>query len=434
MIDLEKEIIKEIEKIETCPYVGNINKVIGLVIEVKGIIAAIGEICKIETEKGIFLSEVVGFSEDKTFLMPLNDLYDLKPGARVYTTSKRASVKVGKNLIGRVIDALGNPIDDKGVIVNSESYPLYTSPPKPMTRKRITEPLETGIKVIDGLTTIGQGQRIGLFAGSGVGKSTLMSMIARNSKADVNVVALIGERGREVREFIEKDLGEDGLKKSVIVVATSDQSPMLRIKAAFSATAIAEYFRDKSMKVMLIMDSLTRFAMAQREIGLSLGEPPTAKGYTPSVFAMLPRLLERAGQSDKGSITAIYTVLVDGDDHNEPISDAVRGILDGHIVLSRELAHKNQYPAVDILFSLSRLMPDIVTQHHLSLANKIRDVMAVYRSYEDMIKIGAYNIGSNKEIDYAIEKNEKIINFIKQKINESFKMEETISLMENIFK
>lgn len=427
-------IIEEIKNTETCPYIGKISKVNGIVIEVEGIIAAIGEICKIESEKGFYLCEVAGFSENKTFLMPLSDIYNLKPGSKVYTTSRKASVRVGKNLVGRVVDAVGNPIDGKGRIITSNSYPIYSQPPQPIKRKRIKEILETGIKVIDGLATIGQGQRIGLFAGSGVGKSTLVGMIAKNSKADINVVALIGERGREVREFIEKDLGENGLKKSVVVVATSDQPPMLRIKAAFTATAIAEYFRDQSMKVMLIMDSITRFAMAQREIGLAIGEPPTAKGYTPSVFSMLPRLLERAGQSETGSITAIYSVLVDGDDHNEPIADTVRGILDGHIVLSRELAHKNQYPAVDVLFSLSRLMPDIVTEEHMEIANKIRNIMAIYRNYEDMIKIGAYIKGTNKEIDYAIEKNEKIISFIKQKTNESFSLEQTLYYMREILK
>lgn len=428
------DIVNEVKNIETCPYIGSVSKVSGIVIEVEGIVAAIGEICKIETEDNLYLCEVAGFSHDKTFLMPLSDIYNLKPGAKVYTTSKKASVKVGRKLIGRIIDALGNPIDGKERIVSSISYPLYSSPPQPIKRKRISKPLETGVKVIDGLTTIGEGQRIGLFAGSGVGKSTLVGMIAKNSKADINVVALIGERGREVREFIEKDLGTDGLKKSIIVVATSDQPPMLRIKAAFTATAIAEYFRDQSMKVMLIMDSITRFAMAQREIGLAIGEPPTAKGYTPSVFSMLPKLLERAGQGETGSITGIYSVLVDGDDHNEPIADAVRGILDGHIVLSRELAHRNQYPAVDVLFSLSRLMPDIVSPQHMALANNIRNIMAIYRNYEDMIKIGAYIKGSNKDIDYAIEKNEKIISFIKQKTDESYTLEETLSYMKEIFK
>ncbi|MGC8729145.1 MAG: flagellar protein export ATPase FliI [Elusimicrobiales bacterium] len=428
------ELKQNIEEINTCPYVGRVSRITGLVIEAEGIVAAVGELCKISDENFSVAGEVVGFSKNITYLMPLGEIYNLKPGARVYTTGRCMSVGVGESLISRVVDALGNPLDLKGPIFYKKHYPVYAPPPAPVKRKRIESRLETGVKVIDGLVTIGEGQRVGLFAGSGVGKSTLVGMIAKNSKADINVVALIGERGREVREFIEKDLGSEGIKKSVVVVSTSEQPSMLRIKAAFTATAIAEYFRDMGMKVMLFMDSVTRFAMAQREVGLSVGEPPTVKGYPPSVFALLPKILERAGQGENGSITGIYSVLVDGDDHNEPIADAVRGILDGHIVLSRELAHKNHYPAVDVLFSLSRLMPDIADEKHLKTAMKIRDIMAVYKQYEDMIKIGAYSKGANQELDNAMQKIPLINNFLKQGIKESYSLKETLKLMEEAVK
>jgi len=426
------ELIKEIKNTNTCPSYGKIIKIAGLIVEAVGLNSAVGEICKIKNGNEIHLCEVVGFCGDKTFLMPLSEVYSLKPNSLVYSSGKSMSIGVSEELLGRVLNALGQPIDFKGPIFFKDFYSIYSTPPNPLKRKRITKFIETGVKCIDGFLTIGEGQRVGLFAGSGVGKSTLVGMIARNSKADVNVIALIGERGREVREFIEKDLMEEGMKKSVVVVSTSDQSALLRIKAAFTATTIAEYFRDRGKKVMLIMDSVTRFAMAQREIGLSIGEPPTVKGYPPSVFAMLPKLLERTGQGDTGSITGIYSVLVDGDDHNEPIADAVRGILDGHIVLSRELAFKNQYPAIDILFSISRLMPDIVSKEHLLIASKIRDIMAVYRQYEDMIKIGAYTKGSNHELDYAIEKMPKIIDFIKQQIKEKVDFNLTLDKLKGV--
>ncbi len=431
---MNQVILNRIKNADITPSFGLVKKITGLTIEVKGISAGIGELCDIRTDSGFFPCEVVGFSNDNAILMPLGDIYNLKPDSRVYPRGRIFSVGVSQKLIGRVLDALGRPIDSKGDLQADSHYPVYNVPPDPVYRKRIEKPLETGVKALDALFSVGEGQRIGLFAGSGVGKSTLVGMIARNSKADVNVVALIGERGREVREFMEKDLMAEGMAKSVMVVSTSEQPSLLRIKAAFTATAIAEYFRDSGKKVMLIMDSVTRFAMAQREAGLSIGEPPTVKGYPPSVFALLPKILERAGQGKNGSITGIYSVLVDGDDHNEPIADAVRGILDGHIVLSRELAFKNQYPAIDVLFSISRLMPDIVTPSHLAMASKLKDIMAVYRQYEDMIKIGAYNRGANSELDRAIDLMPKINNFLKQGIKENFSMKESLRLLEECLK
>lgn len=431
---ISENILNKINSIKTTPYLGRIVKVTGLVIEAVGLNAGIGELCYIKNNNLKLPCEVVGFENEKVLLMPLNEIYNIKLNSTVYSTGRVVGIKVGKNLIGRIVDGLGKPIDMKGGIKTDEYYSIYSKPPNPIRRKRIKNSLITGIKAIDGFLTIGEGQRVGLFAGSGIGKSTLVGMIARNSKADVNVIALIGERGREVKEFIEKDLMKAGMDKSVVVVSTSDQPALMRIKGAFTATSIAEYFRDSGKKVMLIMDSVTRFAMAQREVGLSIGEPPTVRGYPPSVFAMLPKLLERAGQGDNGSITGIYSVLVDGDDHNEPIADAIRGILDGHIVLSRELAHKNHYPAIDILFSLSRLMPDIVDDKHLQITSKIRDYMAIYRQYEDMIRIGAYSKGVDKELDKAIDLLGNINSFLKQNINESFSFEETFKMLCEIIK
>ncbi|CCJ32599.1 Flagellum-specific ATP synthase FliI [Caloramator australicus RC3] len=349
--------------------------------------------------------------------MPLGDITGVAVGCPVENTGKTLNVKVGPTLLGKVLDGLGNPMDGSSLDYETE-YKLDRDPPNPLLRRKIDTVMSTGIRAIDGFLTCGIGQRIGIFAGSGVGKSTLLGMIARYSDADVNVIGLIGERGREVREFIENDLGEEGLKKSVLVVATSDQPPLVRLKGAFTATAIAEYFRDKGLKVMLMMDSVTRFAMAQREVGLTIGEPPATKGYTPSVFAMLPRLMERSGNSDKGSITAFYTVLVDGDDFNEPIADAVRGILDGHIVLSRKLAGKNHYPAIDVLASISRLMPQIADEKLKEKASELRDILAVYKDSEDLINIGAYQRGSNPKIDRAIQLIDKINAFLRQGINE----------------
>lgn len=413
---------------------GIVKKVIGLTIEVQGIRAFVGEVCMIYNEKNKAITcEVVGFKEDDVILMPLGELNGIAPGCRVVPSRKPLSVKCSEKLFGKVLNGLGVPLNGEKIL-KGEEYPLDTSPPDPLKRRRITEPIETGIRAIDGFLTCGEGQRIGIFAGSGVGKSTTLGMIAREAKADVNVISLVGERGREVKDFIEKDLGEEGLKKSIIVCATSDQPALVRLKGCFTATAIAEYFRDKGKKVILMMDSVTRFAMAQREIGLAIGEPPATKGYTPSVFAMLPRLMERSGMSDKGSITAFYTVLVDGDDFNEPIADAVRGILDGHIVLSRALAGKNHYPAIDVLNSVSRLMSEVAEKEHKEAASFARDLMSTYNNSEDLINIGAYVKGSNKKVDLAIQYIDKINGFLKQGVNEHAKFSKSIDILKNMFK
>ncbi|WP_427338633.1 flagellar protein export ATPase FliI [Caloranaerobacter sp. DY30410] len=433
VIDIKKY-VDAVNNVKLIKYYGKVTKVIGLTIESNGPQASIGELCYIYpfSSKVAIPAEVVGFKEDKVLLMPLGDMEGIGPGSIVVSTGSSLKVNVSEELIGRVLDGLGEPIDGKGPISNSKTYSVMNNPPNPLQRKKIREILPLGIKAIDGLLTCGKGQRIGIFAGSGVGKSTTLGMIARNVKADVNVIALIGERGREVREFIENDLKEEGLKKSVVVVATSDKPALVRMKGAFLATAIAEYFRDKGKNVMLLMDSLTRFAMAQREVGLAVGEPPVTKGYTPSVFALLPKLLERAGTSDKGTITALYTVLVDGDDLNEPITDTVRGILDGHIVLSRKLANQNHYPAIDVLASISRVMPNICDQEHIDLANKIKDIISTYKEAEDLINIGAYKQGTNEKIDIAINVIEKINSFLKQDIMEKYTLEETIKIMKDI--
>src|SRR3712207_104391 len=380
------------------------------------------------------MCEVVGFKEDNVILMPLGELIGIGPGCRVIPSKNYLTVKCSDKLLGKVLNGLGKSLkqDDEQLYIGTE-YPLDTAPPDPLKRRRIKDSIATGVRAIDGFLTCGEGQRVGIFAGSGVGKSTTLGMIAREAKADVNVIALIGERGREVLDFIEKDLGEEGLKKSVIVCATSDQPALVRLKGAFTATAIAEYFRDKGKKVILMMDSVTRFAMAQREVGLAIGEPPATKGYTPSVFAMLPRLMERSGMSDKGSITAFYTVLVDGDDFNEPIADAVRGILDGHIVLSRALAGKNHYPAIDILNSVSRLMSEIATDEHKKAASLARDLLATYKNSEDLINIGAYTQGSNSKVDMAIQYNDEINNYLRQGIKEQSEFSESINRLVNMF-
>ncbi len=401
-------------------YTGKVSQVIGLTIESKGPAVKIGEVCIIYTLKGVkpVMAEVVGFKDKSVLLMPLGEMEGIGPGSKVEATGTSMEIKVGHALLGRVLDGLGNPIDGKGPISANKTYPVMGTPPNPLTRTKINEPLSVGIRTIDGLLTCGNGQRIGIFAGSGVGKSTMLGMIARNTQADVNVIALIGERGREVAEFIDNDLQEDGLKRSVVIVATSDQPPLVRMKGALLATSIAEYFRDEGKNVMLLMDSLTRFSMAQREVGLAIGEPPVTKGYTPSVFAILPRLLERSGTSDKGAITGLYTVLVDGDDMNEPIADAVRGILDGHIVLSRKMANKNHYPAIDVLASISRVMNNIIDNEHLSIASKIKELLSIYRESEDLINIGAYVRGTNPKVDYAISKIDIINDFLKQSTHE----------------
>jgi flagellum-specific ATP synthase len=399
-------------------------------------ISAVGEICEITPrgpEKPI-LAEVVGFRENKILMMPLGELSGIGPGSAIHSKGRRATASVGQGLLGRVIDGLGVPLDGRGPLDVQELYPLYVSPPNPLERRRIKQPLDLGIRAINSLFTCGRGQRMGIFAGSGVGKSVLLGMISRNTEADVNVIALIGERGREVKEFIEKDLGEEGLKHSVVIVATSEQAPLIRHRGAFLAMTISEYFRDQGKHVLLMMDSLTRLAHAQREIGLAIGEPPTTKGYTPSVFALLPRFLERAGTgSNEGTITGLYTVLVEGDDMNDPIPDAVRAILDGHIVLSREIAAQNQYPAIDVLNSASRVMIDIVDPEHLKDAKKLIDMKASYKSVEDLIHIGAYKSGSSIKIDDAIECHNAIQAYLRQDINEKADFDMSIRDLHNLF-
>lgn len=412
---------------------GKVTNVIGLTIEVEGIKAFVGEVCTIYNESNQeIISEVVGFKSSNIILMPLGNLVGISPGCRVVPSGKQLTVKCSDDLLGKILDGAGNPLKEQE-ITRYSAYPLEAMPPDPLKRRRIKEVLSTGVRAIDSFLTCGEGQRIGIFAGSGVGKSTTLGMIAREAKADINVIALIGERGREVLEFIENDLGEEGLKRSVVVCATSDQPALVRLKGAFTATAIAEYFRDKGLKVILMMDSVTRFAMAQREVGLAIGEPPATKGYTPSVFAMLPKLLERSGMSEKGSITAFYTVLVDGDDFNEPIADAVRGILDGHIVLSRDLAAKNHYPAIDILKSISRLMPQIASDDHKNAASLARDLLAAYKDSEDLINLGAYVKGTNKRVDMAISYIDKINEYLKQQIDERTNFEESVATLLTMF-
>ncbi len=433
-IDLQKY-RSTIETVNLIKYSGKVSQVIGLTIESMGPAVRLGELCHIYPLKGIkpIKAEVVGFKDKKVLLMPLGEMDGIGPGSKVVATDESLTVNVGNELLGRVLDGLGNPIDGKGSIFSHKRYPVSNSPPNPLDRDKIESVLSLGIKAIDGLLTCGKGQRIGIFAGSGVGKSTLLGMVARNTKADVNVIALIGERGREVREFIENDLQEEGLQRSVLIVATSDQPALVRLKGAMLATSIAEYFRDQGLNVMLMMDSLTRFSMAQREVGLAVGEPPVTKGYTPSVFAALPKLLERSGNSDKGSITGLYTVLVDGDDLNEPITDTVRGILDGHIVLARSLANKNHYPAIDILSSVSRLMPNLVDETHQQLSNRFKNVLAVYKEAEDLISIGAYVKGSNKEIDLSISMIDQLNNYLKQGTHEEYDYEEAVEEIRKIF-
>jgi len=428
---------KKLKKSSAILSVGSVTNVTGLVVEAKGPLAKIGTVCDIFTkgDQKKVGAEVLGFKDNKVMLMPFEEIRGIGPGSRVVARQEKSSVSVGQGLLGRVIDGIGNPIDNKGQIKKEKKYPIYADPVNPLSRKRITTSLDIGIRAVNGLLTIGCGQRMGIFSGSGVGKSVLLGMIARNTKADVNVIALIGERGREVNEFIEKELGEEGLKRSVIIVATSDHLPLIRMRGAFIATAIAEYFRDQGKHVNLMMDSVTRFAMAQREIGLALGEPPTMKGYTPSVFTLLPKLLERAGTSaNRGTITGLYTVLVEGDDTNEPIADALRSILDGHIVLTRELAMQNHYPAIDILSSISRVMDDIISSSQKENANKLKAVMATYRKSEDLINIGAYVAGSNPKIDYAIEMNDRATGYLMQGMEDCVTYDESIKQLEELFR
>lgn len=407
---------------------GKVTQVIGLMVESEGPDASVGEVCYIYPTKGCepLMAEVVGFRDNKVLLMPLGELQSIGPGCDVVGTGKPLNVSVGSELLGKVLDGLGRPLDGSFLPTRMSQYSTNNIPSNPLKRQRVSEPIGVGVRAIDGLLTIGNGQRVGIFAGSGVGKSTLLGMIARNTDADVNVIALIGERGREVLEFIERDLGPEGLARSVVIVATSDQPALVRIKGALIATTIAEYFRDRGMNVMLMMDSVTRYAMAMREVGLAVGEPPATRGYTPSVFASLPKLLERSGTGTSGSITAFYTVLVDGDDMNEPIADAVRGILDGHIVLNRNIANKGHFPAIDILASVSRVMKDIVPKDHQLSAEQLKRLLAVYRESEDLINIGAYQQGSNPAIDEAIAYIEQIETFTKQRIEEEASYENTV--------
>jgi flagellum-specific ATP synthase len=413
---------------------GVVSQVVGLIIESEGPGVELGEICHIYP-KGAgqpIEAEVVGFRRKQILLMPMGELHGVSPGSLVKPTRRAMRVRVGPDLLGRVFDGLGRPLDDRGPVGGKSYYPIHNQPPNPLSRRRITEPLSVGVKAIDALLTCGKGQRLGIFAGSGVGKSTLLGMMARYTSADVNVIALVGERGREVRDFLEGCLGEEALKRSVVVIATSDQAPLIRLKAAFVATAIAEYFRDLGKDVLFMMDSVTRLATAQREIGLAVGEPPATRGYPPSVFAMLPRLLERTGTGDKGTITGLYTVLVEGDDLNEPIADTVRGILDGHIVLSRKLAEANHYPSVDVLGSVSRVMPDVVSQEHFEAASQIREVLAVYRDVEDLINIGAYVPGNNPRVDRAVRHIDAVEQFLRQGMEEHCPWEETIEQLHQL--
>ncbi len=417
---------------------GKVSKIVGLTIESIGPEANLSDLCCIMPKDEMatpVMAEVVGFRDKNVLLMPFENVEGVGPGCAVENIGEPLKIKVSDALLGKVLDGLGRPIDDDTSVLDStaQAYPVEAKPPEPMSREIISDVLPLGVKAVDGLLTVGKGQRIGIFAGSGVGKSTLMGMFARNTKADINVIALIGERGREVREFIERDLGEEGMRRSIVVVATSDKPALIRNKAAKTATAIAEYFRDQGKDVLLMMDSLTRFSMAQREIGLASGEPPVTRGYPPSVYGEMPKLLERAGNSDAGSITGLYTVLVDGDDFNEPITDTARGILDGHIILDRKLAHKNHYPAIDVLQSISRVMSSITTKEHKRAAGKLKNVLATYTEAEDLINIGAYKKGSNPDIDYAVEKIKTVNEYLMQDVDEKFLFDDEIEKLNAIF-
>ena len=413
---------------------GKVAKVVGLTVESIGPAAKLNDLCHIITQDKdqVINAEVVGFRDDRVLLMPYDQTVGVGLGSRVENTGAPLKVMVGDELLGKVLDGLGNPIDGSEIHCSC-GYSVQAQPPDPLKRELIDTVLPLGVKAVDGLITVGKGQRIGIFAGSGVGKSTLMGMFARNTKADINVIALIGERGREVREFIERDLGPEGMKRSVVVVATSDKPALIRKKAAMTATAVAEYFRDQGRDVLLMMDSLTRFSMAQREIGLASGEPPVSRGYPPSVYGEMPQLLERAGRSDKGSITGLYTVLVDGDDFNEPIADTARSILDGHIVLDRKIAQKNHYPAIDVLQSISRVMSSIVDPQHKKVAGQLKNVLATYAEAEDLVNIGAYKAGSNPSIDYALSKIDAVNEFLQQDVYEKLSFEESIRRLEELF-
>jgi flagellum-specific ATP synthase len=427
--------IDHLSQIDAIRMNGRVAQVIGLTIESEGPESAVGDVCLIYPQKRAnpIKAEVVGFRDNRVILMPLGELHSIGPGCEVVATGKPLCVKVGFELLGKVLNGLGDPLDDSMLPARMSEYSTHHAPSNPLRRPRVLEPISVGVRCIDGLLTIGKGQRVGIFAGSGVGKSTLLGMVARNTTADVNVIALIGERGREVLDFIERDLGPEGLARSVVIVATSDQPALIRIKGALIATAIAEYFRDRGLNVMLMMDSVTRYAMAMREVGLAIGEPPATRGYTPSVFASLPKLLERAGTAQTGSITAFYTVLVDGDDMNEPIADAVRGILDGHIVLDRNIANKGHYPAINVLASVSRVMTEIVSEEHLMAAEHLKRLLSTYRDSEDLINIGAYQRGSNAEIDKSLTYIQAIWDFTKQRTTEKINFEEVKTTLVETF-
>lgn len=424
-----------VNRTQTLRFVGKVIEIVGLIIEADGPKCSIGDLCYIYLDSENKLeAEVVGFKEARILLMPLGSMDGLKPGSIVINTGSSMKIRVGKELIGRVLDGLGNPIDNLGSINSQTLYSTFGKEINPLNRELIRTPLSLGLRSVDGFMTIGRGQRIGIFAGSGVGKSTTLAMMAKNTEADLNIIALIGERGREVKEFIESTLGEEGMKRSIVVVATSDQPSLVKIKAAFVATTIAEYFRDLGKNVLFMLDSVTRVAMAQREVGLAVGEPPATRGYTPSVFALMPKLLERLGSNENGTITGLYTVLVEGDDFNEPISDTVRSILDGHITLSRDLAHKNHYPAIDILQSVSRVMNEVVSKEHRESAGKIRTLLAAYRKNEDLINIGAYVKGSDPIVDKAILLMSEINGFLCQDIDDKADFCLTIDNLNNLAK
>jgi flagellum-specific ATP synthase len=432
-----KKLVECVKAVNPLKVSGKVIQIVGLVVEGYCPTATVGTLCQLIPLGGgaPVPAEVVGFRDSRALLMPLGELRGLGPGSLIQVLRTSATFNVGEQLLGRVLDALGQPLDDLPAPVCPDEFPLYALPASPMARKPILDPLDLGVRAINGLLTCGTGQRMGIMAGSGVGKSVLLGMMAKNTVADVNVIALIGERGREVREFIERDLGPEGLARSVVVTATSDQSPLLRMRGAFVATTIAEYFCNQGKNVLLMMDSVTRFAMAMREVGLAIGEPPTTKGYTPSVFATLPKLLERAGSfKGKGSITGLYTVLVEGDDMNEPVADSVRSILDGHIVLSRDLAARNHFPAIDILNSSSRVMRDIITEEHMEEAGRAREILATYKEAEDLINIGAYAEGSNKRIDYAISRIEAVNGFLRQGMNDVADLEATLGALDELLR
>lgn len=434
--DQFEKVLGGLEELELTTVNGRITEIVGMLIKAIVPNVKIGEVCLVKRDGEPLRCEVVGFTRDEVFLSPLGDMSGVGPSSEVIPTRLPLHIKVGPKLLGRVLNGLGEPLDTKtkGPLETDEIYPVIQNPPDPLKRQRISEPISVGVRAIDGPLTVGKGQRVGIFAAAGGGKSTLLGMIARNARADINIISLIGERGRELRDFIEKDLGPEGLKRSVVIVSTSDQASQLRLNAAYCATAIAEYFRDQGKSVILMMDSVTRFARALREVGLAAGEPPARAGYTPSVFSTLPKLLERAGNSDVGSITAFYTVLVAGDDMNEPVSDETRSILDGHIILSADLARKYHYPAIDVLSSASRVMTSIVPQEHLQLVGKAKEVLANYKKNELLIKIGEYKRGADKAGDFAIDHIDKVNNFLKQGTEEKCSFEETVQLLRSVFK